>query len=90
MIWKVATFNVNGIRARLQHVLDWIRAHEPDVLCLQEIKCTTEQFPADAFVPLNYVASVHGQKAFHGLGPRPPAGVQSVSTASIATLRCAA
>ncbi|MHC1741500.1 MAG: exodeoxyribonuclease III [Syntrophobacteraceae bacterium] len=67
MTWKVATFNVNGIRARLPRVLDWIRSHEPDVLCLQEIKCTAEQFPFDAFASLNYVASVHGQKAFHGV-----------------------
>ncbi len=67
MGWKVATFNVNGIRARLQHVQDWIRSHEPDVLCLQEIKCTAEQFPFETFASLGYVASVHGQKAFHGV-----------------------
>ncbi len=67
MRWKVATFNVNGIRARLQHVVNWIRDHEPDVLCLQEIKCTVEQFPFDAFRDMGYGASVHGQKAFHGV-----------------------
>jgi exodeoxyribonuclease III len=67
MMWKVVTFNVNGIRARLQNVLDWIRDHEPDVLCLQEIKCTLEQFPFDAFAGAGYGASVHGQKAFHGV-----------------------
>lgn len=67
MMWKVATFNVNGIRARLQRVLGWIRDHEPDVLCLQEIKCTTEQFPFDAFAEMGYAASVHGQKGFHGV-----------------------
>lgn len=67
MRWKVATFNVNGIRARLQHVLNWVREHEPDVLCLQEIKCTTEQFPLEPVAEAGYVATVHGQKSFHGV-----------------------
>lgn len=67
MRWMVATFNVNGIRARLQHVLNWLGSHGPDVLCLQEIKCTVEQFPFDVFASVGYTASVHGQKAFHGV-----------------------
>ncbi len=75
MDWKVATFNVNGIRARLSCVLDWIRKHDPDVLCLQEIKCQTGDFPRQDFENLGYTASVRGQKAFHGvatLTKRPP------------------
>lgn len=67
MNWKLATFNVNGIRARLPIVLDWLRRQQPDVLCVQEIKCQDKDFPAAAFSDLGYVASVRGQKAFNGV-----------------------
>jgi exodeoxyribonuclease-3 len=67
MSWKVATFNINGIRARLDLVLDWLSRRGPDVLCLQEIKCQNDQFPMSPFRELGYFASVRGQKAYHGV-----------------------
>jgi exodeoxyribonuclease III len=67
MLWKIATYNVNGIRARLAAVLEWLQDSRPDVLCLQEIKCRTEEFPTDAFQAAGYASHVRGQKGFHGV-----------------------
>jgi exodeoxyribonuclease III len=76
MLWKIITFNVNGIRARLPAVLEWLQDSQPDVLCLQEIKCRTEEFPTDAFQAAGYSAHVRGQKGFHGVAilARRPSG----------------
>lgn len=63
----VATWNVNSIRVRLPHVLDWLERHEPDVLCLQETKVPDEDFPFEAFERLGYTATVHGQKGYNGV-----------------------
>lgn len=67
MVWKLATFNVNGIRARLPIVVDWVAAQQPDVLCLQEIKCRDEDFPASPFIDAGYSVTVRGQKSFNGV-----------------------
>lgn len=67
MVWKMATFNVNGIRARLPIVLDWLQKEAPDVLCLQEIKCQEKGFPFKAFEAAGYQAAVRGQKSFNGV-----------------------
>lgn len=67
MKWKVATFNVNGIRSRRQVVLAWIERNRPDVLCLQEIKCQDSEFPLEDMRDIGYEASVRGQKSFHGV-----------------------
>jgi exodeoxyribonuclease-3 len=64
---RIATFNINGINARLPRLLDWLERTRPDVACLQEIKCPTEAFPVGAFEPLGYQALVHGQKSFNGV-----------------------
>jgi len=64
---RIATWNVNGLRARLEFVLEWLRRREPDVVGLQELKLTDEQFPRDAFRELGYEALVHGQKAWNGV-----------------------
>ena len=64
---KIATWNVNSIRQRESHVLSWLERVQPDVLFLQEIKCTTEQFPALPFTGLGYTAEAHGQKAYNGV-----------------------
>ncbi len=67
MKWKIATFNVNGIRSR-EHVLaSWLVTHGPDIVCLQEIKCRDCEFPVDALRQIGYEASVCGQKSFHGV-----------------------
>jgi exodeoxyribonuclease-3 len=67
MPWRVATFNVNGVRARLPIVLDWLDRRKPDVLCLQEIKCQDDQFPVDPFREAGWRVALRGQKAFNGV-----------------------
>ena len=64
---KIATWNVNSINARLDHVLTWFREASPDVAALQEIKCVDEKFPTEAFESLGYNVAVHGQKTYNGV-----------------------
>ena len=64
---RIATWNVNSVNARLETILDWFREAEPDVACLQEIKCVDEKFPTLAFEALGYNAAVHGQKSYNGV-----------------------
>src|SRR5262249_32367525 len=64
---KIATWNVNSMAVRLPHVLDWVKTNRPDVLCLQEIKCTEERFPAQAFFDLGYQVELFGQPAYNGV-----------------------
>ncbi len=63
----IATFNVNGIAARLPRLLDWLAERQPDVACLQEIKCLEEKFPRDAIREAGYHAIVSGQPGFNGV-----------------------
>ncbi len=64
---KVATWNVNSIRARRQHVVDWLDAARPDVLCLQELKVTDSDFPLEEIRECGYEAAVFGQKTYNGV-----------------------
>ena len=64
---KIATWNVNSIKARLDNALSWLKAAKPDVLCLQELKCEDKAFPAPAFEELGYNVLVHGQKTYNGV-----------------------
>ena len=64
---KIATWNVNSIRARLEPALAWLKQTAPDVVCLQEIKCQDEQFPREPFESLGYNCAVHGQKSYNGV-----------------------
>jgi exodeoxyribonuclease-3 len=64
---KIATWNVNSIRARLETVRDWMVRARPDVLCLQEIKVTDADFPASAFEELGYRVAVSGEKTYNGV-----------------------
>ena len=64
---KIATFNINGIGARLPRLLDWLAEAAPDVACLQEIKTVHANFPADAIAAAGYCSLVHGQKGFNGV-----------------------
>jgi exodeoxyribonuclease-3 len=64
---KITTWNVNGIRARLTHVQDFLRQHGPDVLCLQETKVTDDQFPREALEDEGYEVSWYGQKGYNGM-----------------------
>jgi len=64
---KVATWNINGVKARIEAALTYLRQECPDVICLQEIKSVDENFPAGAFEDLGYNVAVHGQKGFNGV-----------------------
>jgi exodeoxyribonuclease III len=64
---KIATYNINGIKARLPQLLDWLRHAAPDVAVLQEIKCPDEAFPRLEIEDLGYNLAVHGQKGFNGV-----------------------
>ncbi len=64
---KVVSWNVNSIRARYDRVLNWLDAHEPDVVCLQELKCVEADFPFDAISSLGYACTVYGQKTYNGV-----------------------
>lgn len=64
---KIATWNVNSLNVRLQHVLEWLDGAKPDVLVLQEIKQVTEAFPAEAFTEVGYHGIANGQKTYNGV-----------------------
>ena len=64
---RIATFNVNSIKARLPRVTEWLAAARPDVVCLQELKCVDEHFPAEPIEDLGYNIAVHGQKTYNGV-----------------------
>ena len=64
---KIATWNINGIKARLDTALTWIADAKPDVVCLQEVKCMDGAFPSGPFESLGYNIAVHGQKGFNGV-----------------------
>jgi len=64
---KIATWNLNSIRAREVRLLDWLSRAAPDVVCLQETKVTEEQFPFDAIKERGYHAAVYGQKTYNGV-----------------------
>jgi len=64
---KIATWNVNSVKARLEAVTAWLKEAVPDVVCLQEIKSTDDTFPAAAFEELGYNCAVHGQKTYNGV-----------------------
>ena len=64
---RIATWNVNSVRQRLSHLLDYLTSVAPDVLCLQEIKCVAEAFPRSEIEAAGYNCYVHGQKGFNGV-----------------------
>lgn len=64
---RIATWNVNSIRQRLDHLLTWLKERSPDIVCLQEIKCVDEAFPREPIETLGYNVVTHGQKTFNGV-----------------------
>ena len=64
---RIATFNINGIKARLPRLIEWLDETQPDVACLQEIKSQDDGFPAAEFEKIGYQALWHGQKSFNGV-----------------------
>ena len=64
---RIASWNVNSVRARLHNILDWLSNLEIDVILIQEIKCVEEQFPRLEFEALGYEAAINGQKSYNGV-----------------------
>jgi exodeoxyribonuclease-3 len=64
---RIATWNINGVRARIETAARWLEASRPDIVCLQEIKSVDEAFPAEPFERLGYNIATHGQKGFNGV-----------------------
>jgi len=76
---RIATWNVNSVRARSERLLRWLGTHEPDVLCLQELKVQDADFPFDMLRAAGYEAVAHGQKTYNGvaiLARMPPADIE--------------
>ena len=64
---KIASFNINNVRKRLPNLLAWVRRAKPDVVCLQELKTTDAEFPADAIRRAGYGSVWKGQKSWNGV-----------------------
>jgi exodeoxyribonuclease-3 len=64
---RIASFNINGVKARLPRLIEWLQERRPTVACLQEIKSSDETFPAHEFEQIGYQAIWHGQKGFNGV-----------------------
>jgi exodeoxyribonuclease-3 len=66
-VMLVATWNVNSIKQRLDNLVAWLTARQPDIVCLQETKCVDEDFPREPLEALGYNIAIHGQKTFNGV-----------------------
>jgi exodeoxyribonuclease III len=64
---RIASWNVNSIKQRVDNAVAWIREREPDIVCFQETKCVDEAFPREPFEALGYNVAAHGQKTFNGV-----------------------
>jgi len=64
---KIASYNLNGIRARLPRLIEWLEREQPDVVCLQELKCADDALPVADIEASGYGAVWHGQKGFNGV-----------------------
>jgi len=64
---RIVSWNINSLRKRQERLLQWLRETSPDVVCLQETKCTDEQFPAETLRDAGYAAVFHGQKSYNGV-----------------------
>ena len=76
----LASWNLNSIRAREERLLAWLEHRQPDVVCLQELKCTEDQFPFEAIEAAGYQAIVHGQKTYNGVAILSKSDPTDVST----------
>lgn len=75
---KIATWNINGVKARLDTLLTWLQSADADIVCLQEIKSVDEGFPKSAFEDLGYTVATHGQKSFNGVAILSRRGIEDV------------
>jgi len=76
---RIATWNINGVKARIETALAWLAEASPDVVCLQEIKSVDEGFPRAEFERLGYNVETHGQKGFNGVALLSKAPLEDVS-----------
>ena len=67
LLYRIASWNVNSINVRTEHMSQWLEKNDVDVLAIQETKCQDEQFPYDPFISLGYEVIVSGQKAYNGV-----------------------
>lgn len=79
-MFRIATWNVNSLRVRLPHVLQWLECERPDVLALQETKLTDEDFPQDKFRSAGYQAIYTGQKTYNGVATLSKIGAKDIIT----------
>jgi exodeoxyribonuclease-3 len=75
---RIATWNVNSVRARLESLLTWLEIRRPDVVCLQETKCADERFPREEFEALGYQIALHGQRTYNGVALLSRRGLEDV------------
>lgn len=64
---KIVSWNINSIRSKINHVLEFLKEHDPDILLLQETKCENHQFPHENFSATPYNVSIHGEKSYNGI-----------------------
>lgn len=64
---RIATWNVNSIKQRIENLVAWLAERQPDVVCLQETKCVDDSFPREPLESLGYNVAIHGQKTFNGV-----------------------
>jgi exodeoxyribonuclease-3 len=82
-LWKdhsvrIATWNINSVTSRLQHLLGWLETASPDVVCLQELKCATDAFPTEALQQAGYEVAAHGDGRWNGVAIVSRVGVTDV------------
>ncbi|MGC6517952.1 MAG: exodeoxyribonuclease III [Candidatus Puniceispirillaceae bacterium] len=75
---RIATWNVNSVKARLAHVIEYCKAGHTDILLLQELKMTDENFPYEAFADIGWQVAVHGQKTYNGVAILSPHPIEQV------------
>jgi exodeoxyribonuclease III len=78
---RIATWNINGVRARVENLATWLRDASPDIVCLQEIKCAEESFPREALDGLGYNMAIRGQKGFNGVAILSKRPIEDIVTA---------
>lgn len=64
---RIATWNVNSIKQRIENLVAWLKERQPDIACLQETKCVDDAFPREPLEALGYNVAIHGQKTFNGV-----------------------
>ena len=84
---KLATWNINSIRARTDRLLAWLAAEQPDVLCLQETKVEDAGFPLDALEKAGYQVAIFGQRSYNGVAIASRSSRSRTSRAGSATAR---